>query len=316
MTPTPWLAPFIAIALSLSAYSSTDHSEYSDSGIFGPKYSDIVAATYNLATQYPGVARVVEYGKSVKGKPLVMLIVKRLGLRRDSPTLVMTGSTHGNEYLNIEDRLPEAILRQSRDGVIGDFLNDGGAFVFVPILNPDGYDARQRENAHGVDLNRDWDVPPAGYQGFKEAETKLLSQKLELLAGNEERLDYLVTVDYHCCIGAVLHPWSYKNASVPEPDATHHAQIGAIATKNLQIEVGTTGDILGYNPLGTTKDYYYVKYGAKAFTYEGRYKTESQYFPQHVAWWEGMVDYVSREMRKPFLTTMTKKRHPFFHFAD
>ena len=98
------------------------------------------------------------------------------------PALLMSGSTHGDEYLNIEDRLPEELLKLSLNkSTVSDFLNRGGVFIFIPILNPDGYDHRNRENSHGVDLNRDWDVPPAGFKGFHEVETNDLARKLSEL---------------------------------------------------------------------------------------------------------------------------------------
>lgn len=261
-----------------------------DSGITGPKYSEILNRLSGLQSQYSDRATLIEYGKSVQGRPLKMLLVTQKDPSdTEKPAMLMTGSTHGNEYLNIEDRLPAELLKKSLStGPVLEYLERGGSFIFVPIINPDGYEARRRENANGVDLNRDFDVAPAGYKAFKEEETRLLSTALETLR-KQLALRYVATIDYHCCVGAVLHPWGYKKGAIPAPDLEAHLAYGEIAKRHLNIEVGTTGDILGYYPLGTSRDYYYDRYHALAFTYEGRYGVENTYLKRHVAWWEEMT---------------------------
>lgn len=283
------------LCLTLSAFSHTE-AEDSDSGIHGPKYVEILKSMEKWQATYPSISRIEQYGTSVKGKPLKMLIVgknhkKPLSAR---PAFMMSGSTHGNEYLNIEDRLPEALLKETQnDGPVKTFIDEDGVFIFIPILNPDGYDSRQRENAHDVDLNRDWDVKAANYKGFKEVETKSLATKLNALK-TEMGLKLEVTVDYHCCAGALLYPWSYTSKPLPALDLENHKSIGKMADANLEIEYGTTGQILGYYPSGTTKDYYFESHNALAFTYEGRYGKEDKLFDKHVEWWREMVDFVNQ----------------------
>jgi hypothetical protein len=261
----------------------------SDSGIQGPKYTEILKKIAAWKATYSEYSTIVDYGTTVQGRPMQLLLVMKPGSFLTRPTLLMSGSTHGNEYLNIEDRLPEELLRKTASpSAVRSFLEKGGAFIFIPILNPDGYDARIRENSHGVDLNRDWDVPPAGYKGFKEVETSALATKLQALS-ETHHLQYKVTVDYHCCASALLYPWSYIDKPLPEEPLLKHKSIGKMAKNYLEIAVGTTPEILQYFPVGTTKDYYYDKYQALAFTYEGAYGNEQKLLPQHVAWWEAMV---------------------------
>ena len=273
--------------------ADTDSGIWSDSGIFGPKYSEILTKIQKWQQTYPTISKVVDYGKSVEGKVLRMLVVSKPGKFRSRPTILMTGSTHGNEYLAIEDTLPEELLKQSAPGSdteVEAFLNRGGTLLFVPILNPDGYDARERENARGVDLNRDWDVKPANFKGFKEVETKLLAAKIkELASRNRAPVQLKLTVDYHCCAGALLYPWSYTTSALPVDALKAHQSIGDLSESLLGAEHGTTGEILGYYPMGTTKDYYYAEYGALAFTFEGRYKEENKLLAKHVKWWTSML---------------------------
>src|SRR5690606_4664290 len=115
-------------------------------------------------------------------RPLQLMLVKSSGTTGFTRTaVVMTGAIHGNEYLNIEDRLPEELIARARSGSgsVASFLSAGGVLVFVPIVNPDGYESRSRYNAKGVDLNRDWDVPSVGHTGFKQVESAALSNALE-----------------------------------------------------------------------------------------------------------------------------------------
>lgn len=265
---------------------------------------------------YPESTEVVEYGKSFLGKPLRLVITQKPGAYSFRPTLLMTGSTHGNEYLNIEDRLPLELLKKSQDQAspVRKFLDRGGALIFVPIVNPDGYDSQKRENARGVDLNRDWALPELGFRGFKENESRALAEKLE--AYFQSGLRYRVTVDYHCCMGAILYPYSYQDSPLPKADALGHAVLSNLASKALGVKVGTTGKILGYFPRGTTKDYYYLRYGAKAFTYEGRPNSEPRYLAQHVAWWESMLTRVLEESPSPLVTWLPSKGSSHPKMAD
>ncbi len=86
-----------------------------------------------------------------------------------------------------------------------------------------------------------------------------------------------------------MHPWGYTKEKIGAEDLAKHQAFGAIADKHLNIEVGTTGDILGYYPLGTSRDYYYDQYRTVSFTFEGRYKEENALLDKHVSWWEDMV---------------------------
>jgi predicted deacylase len=235
----------------------------------------------------------------------------------ERPTIIMSGSTHGNEYLNLEDRLPEEFLKQSQSqSIVTDFLNQGGVFIFVPILNPDGYVNRVRTNSHNVDLNRDWDVPSASFKGFQEVETKSLSDQINTLT-TQDKLSLKVSVDYHCCIGAFLYPRSYVPATeIPKEDMEQFKKLGEIANKQLNVPFGTTPDLLGYSAVGTTKDYYYEKYHSLSFTYEGRYKKESELLAEHVSWWEEMIRYVVKGTNTPLNAFWKAKAGPRLGFSE
>ncbi len=74
-------------------------------------------------------------------------------LRSEKPTLLVTGSIHGNEPAGTEGALQ--LIRDLTLGDRRDLLRAVNVIV-VPEMNPDGSEAGTRENARGYDLNRDW----------------------------------------------------------------------------------------------------------------------------------------------------------------
>ena len=95
-------------------------------------------------------------GESVQGRPIRLL---RIGNPAPGPadrvTLLLTGCVHGNEPAGREALLALAQQLDTTDDA-GDlaWLADNPVWL-IPTVNPDGIDAGMRENADGVDLNRD-----------------------------------------------------------------------------------------------------------------------------------------------------------------
>lgn len=269
----------------------------SDSGIRGPSYQKIVEELNTLQELYPDLAQVITYGRSIEGKPLSLIKISNQTIKTTSAgAIYIGGSIHGNEYLNIEDRLPRWILEVGKNHPgIKQFLNEGGVIYVAPILNPDGYDRRERENNTGIDLNRDYQVILAGVEGFTQPETRSLRDYLESdLNTNKRKLK--VAMDYHCCIGALLYPWSFIGPVLPQEAKDNHSKIGVMAQKHLgsRFKFGTTPDILGYSARGTSKDFYYEKFGALSFTLEGRRNEEHQMFNQHTAMWQDIITFANQ----------------------
>ncbi len=103
-------------------------------------------------------AHVVLLGRSVKGRPIRAVV---LGDPNTPTTALVVGCIHGNE--------PAGITVVDR--VRGWTPPPGIALWLVSDLNPDGRAADTRQNAHGVDLNRNfpyrWQpLGPAGSQQY------------------------------------------------------------------------------------------------------------------------------------------------------
>ena len=94
------------------------------------------------ATARAVVKRVV-IGASVRGRPIVAWA---FGSDRAPRKVLVVGCIHGNECAGLA--ITSALRRAS--------VPDGVQVWLVPELNPDGTAADTRQNAHGVDLNRNF----------------------------------------------------------------------------------------------------------------------------------------------------------------
>lgn len=282
--------------LPLSSNARTRIEAEGYSGIDGPAYELIQRELQSLKSEFPELVRVESYGKTVKGREISVIKIGQLTPIGARPlrgkAVVISGSTHGDEYLNLEDRLPRRFLQAYAAGELPSlnrYIDDGGLIYIVPIFNPDGYMARQRENARGADLNRDFSIRAANHNAFKQPESTALSLYVEKESAREN-VQIQMTLDYHCCIGALLYPWSFAKppvAPIPERDRQLHEEIGhaMIGIFGNKYKFGQTPVVLGYSAIGTTKDYYYEKYGSTSFTFEGRYGVEDKNLAKHVQLW-------------------------------
>jgi murein peptide amidase A len=129
----------------------------------------VLAAALAAATAHP--PRVVFLGRSVRGSPIV-------AFERGNPSsprkVLVVGCIHGTECAGITVVQLLARAQPPRNADLW----------LVPNLNPDGYAAHTRQNAHGVDLNRNFGAmwAPVGHRGslqwsgprpFSEPETRI-----------------------------------------------------------------------------------------------------------------------------------------------
>jgi protein MpaA len=128
----------------------------------------VLAAVVGAATAHP--TRVVFLGRSVRGTPIV-------ALERGNPSsprkVLVVGCIHGTECAGIA--VVQLLARTQPRNV---------DLWLVPNLNPDGYASHTRQNAHGVDLNRNfaamWErighrgsLQWSGPRPFSEPETRI-----------------------------------------------------------------------------------------------------------------------------------------------
>jgi len=274
----------IFLLLLISSQTFAGFGPLSDSGIRGKAYKEIIKDLKNLESKLPNYVKIIQYGESEKGTPL---FVARLGQpRAGAKTVLISGATHGNEYLNIADRLPTFFSKMKRAKSFKKLVSNKVIYI-VPIFNPDGYTAIRRENSNRKDLNRDFPLMSQNKVRLTQNETKYWVKFLEQQVQKYE-LDVKLSVDYHCCYGALLFPWAYTRDVKLEPeDLVRHNQLGELMKDEIdnRYVYGSTGDILWYTAAGTSKDYYYDKFKALSVTFEGEFKKENLKYDKHQKWW-------------------------------
>ena len=121
---------------------------------------------------------VVRYGASVEGRSLLAGRLPQLGAAATGPTarVLSTANIHGIEYVSTQVVL--GLLEASQHLAALRDLRARAELWVIPSLNPDGY-ARVweaqgqgsvkalRTNAHGVDLNRNFPLPPGGQRKLR-----------------------------------------------------------------------------------------------------------------------------------------------------
>jgi murein peptide amidase A len=155
----------------------------------------MASITAMLSTLAAAAAVVVGY--SADHRPIELVHVAGPG-----PRILVVGCIHGNEPAGI------AIVRALER------THPNVDLWLVPVLNPDGLARGTRQNAHGIDLNRNfptgwrsfgppWSVYAAGPHPFSEPETRLARNLIR-------RIRPQYTVWYHQHMDLV---WAYGRSS-------------------------------------------------------------------------------------------------------
>jgi carboxypeptidase T len=264
-----------------------------------PEYSEMEARLSALAQRHSARAAFISYGRTVGGASLnVMRIALGGPFRSERPAVQISGVIHGNEYLGIEDRLIEHFLNNtaSMPGLTA-FLNRGGIVYFIPVVNPDGFNRRRRLNNNGADLNRDFDLIPRNDMRFTQPETRALADYLERdMAASTARLK--LSLDYHCCVPALITPWSYIDAQPETKDQSAFHTIGSWSDSILGFPYGNAMQTVNYLAEGSSIDYFYAKYGTLALAVEGSWWGEESNLAKHVQFWDTLFKSVSDQTRR------------------
>ena len=145
----------------------------------------ITALGFLVAATPAGAKRLV-FGRSVQGRPLVAWAFGSPHARRK---VLVVGCIHGNECAGLA--ITSALRHQS--------VPRGVQLWLVPEMNPDGTAADTRQNAHGVDLNRNfpcrWQpiADPTYYSGPRAASEPETRAAMSLV----RRIRPTVTIWYH-----------------------------------------------------------------------------------------------------------------------
>ncbi|HEY6522503.1 MAG TPA: DUF2817 domain-containing protein [Solirubrobacteraceae bacterium] len=181
------------------------------------------------------VSRRVVIGRSVRGRPIVARV---LGPDAAPRKLLLIGCIHGNECAGIA--ILSALARQR--------VPAGVQLWLVPEMNPDGTAADTRQNAHGVDLNRNfpfqWErvTDPTYDSGARPASEPETRAAMALI----RRTKPAVTIWYHQHMDLVDMAGGDRGA------ARRYAQLSGLAATCLGFLPGTAPSWSNHLLPGTT----------------------------------------------------------------
>ena len=124
-----------------------------------PSHAQITAKLQAAAAKYPSIMKLISIGKSVKGKELwVMKISDNVNVDEVEPEFKYISSMHGDEITGREmtvSLIEEMGAKYGSDSEITEIVNNSEVYI-MPSMNPDGSERKQRANANGTDLNRNF----------------------------------------------------------------------------------------------------------------------------------------------------------------
>jgi hypothetical protein len=121
---------------------------------------DIEGFQAALATRAGGIAQPFVLGSSVQGREILGVRLTAPGDPADRARVLVDGGIHGNEVYGAEAAMYLAswLVENAASNATATRVLDNIDLRIVFLLNPDGRAADARENAHRVDLNRNFDV--------------------------------------------------------------------------------------------------------------------------------------------------------------
>ena len=249
------------------------------------------------------VAGVRSLGRSAEGREVWAVEVSdRPGEAEAEPAFRVVAGMHGDEGVGVALvlRLAQALCDASAEEAEAEAEAEGGAgggglgavvrgahTWLVPMANPDGVEGRRRENARGVDLNRDFPDPVRGEgEGVgrrgREPETEALMRWMGATRAH-------AGASLHGGALAVCYPWDGTAtgetgyAAAPDDAQFRHlasayasrcegGRMGAEGTADpltgARFEGGATNGAAWYPVYGGMQDYGYVHGGSLEVTIE------------------------------------------------
>lgn len=122
-------------------------------------YNELTEFLENIASNYPAITNLFSIGQSVQGRELwVLEISDNPGINEIEPEFKYIANMHGDETPGRELSLYliEWLCNEYETNERASFLINNTSIFIMPSMNPDGFELGQRENANGVDLNRDF----------------------------------------------------------------------------------------------------------------------------------------------------------------
>lgn len=248
------------------------------------------------ASAYPGICSLEVIGTSCEGRPIYAMNItaKNAPGRGERPACMITGLTHGREWITLE--VPLALIGELTKGYAANGqikkLVDSRDIWIVPVVNPDGLVYSQTrmtmwrknrrvnaDNSVGVDINRNYgyqwgDVDEGTFGGASSTYgandnyhgtgpfSESCSAAVRDLALRER---FRTALSFHSYGGLILYPFGYSRGAIT-PDEPKLFEMASAMSKFNRYKIKKISD---YCPvMGVSDDWLYGAAGVLAFTIE------------------------------------------------
>jgi hypothetical protein len=206
----------------------------------------------SFASKCPDFIKTESYGTAGNTKNMYMRVSKAVSGGSSLPKLLITGATHGDEWISaaiVYNFAFRYINGYNKDTKITQLINSRDVY-FVPVVNPRGYSAKSRYE-EGKDPNRSY---PFNNNGASP--TTSISNIMKLF----QNVGFNATIDYHASGRMVLTPWAYTNNKFNEGTVT--TKVNSIASQMASTsgyKWGQVPSMVGYTADGSSLDWYYFE---------------------------------------------------------
>lgn len=191
--------------------STHDHAAKSLNKNFNdyPTHKQIEAFLKKTVALNPKIAKLISIGKSVQGRDLyVVKISDNVEIDEVEPEFKYISSMHGDEITGRELTqflIKDLIEGYGKDQKITDLINNTEIYI-MPSMNPDGSKLRQRANANGYDLNRNF---PDFTRGDMNTSAGRQVEAQAIMKFQGER-NFCLSANFHGGAVVVNYPWDSK----------------------------------------------------------------------------------------------------------
>jgi hypothetical protein len=255
----------------VSFYSLTDARKSVDWTNY-PSYEQITAKMQEFAQKYPSITQLTSIGKSVRGRDLwVLKISDNVNVDEVEPEFKYISSMHGDEITGREltiRLIDEMLTKYGSDVAITELINNTEIYI-MPSMNPDGSELRQRANAAGQDLNRNFPEAvrndPNNANG-RQPETKAI---MAFQAGR----NFSLSANFHGGAVVANYPWDAKYDRHPfdalvRDLSTEYANLNPEMRSSTEFTGGITNGADWYVLYGGMQDWSYVWHNDLQITVE------------------------------------------------
>lgn len=238
-----------------------------------PTHAQITAKLMAAQAKRPDIIKVFSIGKSVKGKDLwVVKISDNVNADETEPEFKYISSMHGDEITGRELTtflIEEIAAKYGSDQELTSLVNNTEIFI-MPSMNPDGSEMKQRGNANGVDLNRNFPDIISDSNGASLAARQIENQAVMKFQASRQ---FALSANFHGGTIVANYPWDSKydrhplDGFVKELSSTY-ADLNPEMRSSSEFANGITNGADWYVVRGGMQDWSYFWYNDLQITLE------------------------------------------------